>query len=194
MSANLEAFTRRLEECRRRWNHRSLEYVLQSARILAAARTAAKDERRWVRWLREGPRMNRSTAMRHLRVSRFMGHHNVALTQHFEKLSIAKIYSLSRTKPIVARRLAHDERIQSMSDVEFARHVRGYLPPSKRKPTTPNLFRSIMSGLEKVSRGIARWQRSRHMIPPGYRVRIRSRLRELLAAAAHVGKIHRRAL
>ena len=85
MLQGLGVFTRQLEECRHRWNRRSLEYVLESARILGAARKAAKSQRRWVRWLREGPRMGRATALKHERVASLWGR-NVSLRKHLESL------------------------------------------------------------------------------------------------------------
>ncbi len=193
MSGSLDAFTRQLEECRRRWNRHSLEYVLQSARILHAAKESSRNGRCWLRWLRQAAHINQSTACRHMRVADFLKR-NYALKHTFATLSLSKVYALSRTTPIVARRLAHDERVRAMRDSEFASFIQNYLPKSRRRPTAPNLFRSIMSGLEKAHRGIARWKRARRAIPSGYRGGIQSRLMELLAAASHLRQSGRRAL
>lgn len=193
MSGTLDAFTRKLEECRRRWNRHSLEFVLESAKVLRAAREAAQDGKRWMKWLRWDAHMNRGTAFRHLRVAEFL-ESDVALKQHCATLSISKVYALSRTRPIVAHRLLADDRVRSMTDVEFARFIRHYLPRAKRRPTAPNLLRAIMSGLEKAGRGIARWKGTRHAIPGEYRARIEARLRELLAAASHLRRTRRKAL
>jgi len=193
MSECLVVFTKRLEECRRRWNHRSLQYVLESARILGEARRAAKSERRWVRWLSEGPKLSRATALKHERVANLWGR-NVSLRKHLETLSIMKIYALSRAKPLVVQRLAADPRIQRMSDVEFGIFVRQYLPRTRRKPTAPNLYRRVMAGLNRVGQGIARWRDSRQAIPRDVRIQIQFRIRSLLAEAGHLRTVRRRAL
>lgn len=193
MSGSLNAFTRRLEECRRRWNRHSLEYVLESGRILHAARDLSRNQGRWLRWLRSEAHINQSTAFRHMRVADFLKR-DYALKHTFATLSLAKVYSLTRTKPVVARRLAHDDRVRAMTDAEFAQFFQHYLPTSNRTPTATNLFRSIMSGLEKADRGIARWKRARRAIPTEYRGGIQSRLRELLAAASHLRGSGRKAL
>jgi hypothetical protein len=41
----LTAYTRRLEECRKRWNRRTVQFVKEAALILRAARTTAQSER-----------------------------------------------------------------------------------------------------------------------------------------------------
>jgi len=193
MSGSLNAFTRQLQECRRRWNRHSLEHVLQSARILRAAKESSGNEGRWLRWLKREAHINQSTAFRHMRVADFLKR-NYALKHNFATLSLAKIYALSRTKPIVARRLAHDDKVRAMRDTEFARFIQHYLPKRWRRPTIPNLFRSIMSALEKADRGIARWKSDRRAIPTEYRGGIQTRLKELLAAASHLRGSVRKAL
>ena len=193
MSQNLGVFTKRLEECRRRWHHGSLEYVLESARILGEARNAAKTERRWTRWLREGPRMSRATALKHERVANLWDR-SVSLRKHLGTLSITKIYGLSRTKSLVAQRLAADPRVQRMSDVEFGLFVRQYLPRPRRKPTAPNLYRRVMAGLDRVGQGIARWRNTRQAIPRDIRLQIQFRIRSLLAEAGHLRTVRRQAL
>ena len=193
MNTTLAPFTRQLEECRRRWNQHSLDYVVESGRILQRARASCMDERTWVRWLSGDAHMHTATAYRHMRVNEFLSQ-SFALKRNFATLSLAKVYALSRTRPLVARRLSQDDRVRSMTDVEFSRYIRHYLPKSKRKPTVPNLFRSIMAGLEKVDQGISRWKGSHRAIPLEYRVRIRSRLRGLLAMADPLKRIRRKAL
>src|ERR1051325_8261826 len=69
---NLTRFTRRLEECRKRWHRRTVQYVVEVARIVRAARKAAKDERRWGAWIRNETHMNRTTVYRYLRVAKFL--------------------------------------------------------------------------------------------------------------------------
>jgi hypothetical protein len=193
MRAILMRFTRQLQECRRRWNRHSLDYVMGSGRILKRARAFCRDKRTWVRWLREDAHLHTATAYRHIRVDDFLSQ-SFALKRNFASLSLAKVYALSRTRPMVARRLVHDERVRSMTDVEFARHIRPYLPVSKRGPTTPNLFRSIMAGLERVKVAIERWKGSGRAIPGEFRMKIQLRLRELLVAATHLMKTRREAL
>jgi hypothetical protein len=193
MSRSLGVFTKQLVECRRRWNHRSLDYVLESARILGEAREAAKSERRWVRWLREGPRMSRATALKHERVANLWGR-NVSLRKHFETLSISKIYALSRAKPVVVHRLAADARVHDMPDAEFSLFIRQYLPRAHRKAAVPNLYACIMAGLDRVGQGIARWKSSRQAIPRDFRIQIQFRIRGLMAQAGHLRTSRRRAL
>jgi len=193
MVASLDVFTRRLEACRRQWNRGSLDYVLESAKILQEAKTAADNERRWLRWVTEAAHMSRMTATRHLGVAHFLSR-NVTLKRHCATISISKVYALSRTKPIVAHRMLSDERVRRMTDVEFAGLIRPYLPKTKRRPTVPNLLRSILSGLEKASRGIARWKGARTAIPPEHRSRIQLRLREMDATVGHLRALRRRAL
>src|SRR5918912_819718 len=117
---NMTRFTRRLEECRRRWHHNTVRYVVAVARIIRAARRAAKSERRWGEWIRKETHMNRATVYRYLRVAEFLKS-NVASKQHLVSLSIAKIYALSRVKPTLARQLIRSGKPERMSDVSFLR-------------------------------------------------------------------------
>jgi hypothetical protein len=69
---NLKRYTERLEECRRRWHHNTIRYVVGVARIVCAARKAVKDERRWCDWIRNEIHMNRTTVYRYLRIAEFL--------------------------------------------------------------------------------------------------------------------------
>src|SRR5687768_6769138 len=113
---NLTRFTRRLEECRRRWHRRTVQYVVEVARIVRAARRAAKDERRWGEWIRNETHMNRSTVYRYLEVAKFLKA-NVASKQQLVSLSIAKIYALSRLNRDQALELLESGTAEKLSDV-----------------------------------------------------------------------------
>lgn len=193
MDVRLEMCTKQLEQCRHRWNSHSLDFVLESAAILARAQVAAQNKRRWVRWLRSAAHMHPGTAYRHLRVARFLKG-SFALKRKCATLSLSKVYALSRTKPLVAQRLCEDEKVRSMTDANFAKFIRQYLPPSVLPPTKPNLFRSVMAGLTKARRGIERWKNTRIAMPMEFRSRILLRLREVTATLSHLRTYRKRAL
>jgi hypothetical protein len=176
---SLEAYTRQLEDCRRRWNRRSLDYVLESARILQAARRSAGTKRRWLRWLRTQVRMNPSTASRHLRVARFVGE-NFALKQSFASLSLSKVYALSTIEREAALRLVRDANVRRMTDMTFARYVRPFLPRRRRRATVPNLLRAVGAALTKAERAFDQWPRAKRAIPPDSRSRLLGQLNRLL--------------
>ena len=81
-----------------------------------------------------------------------------------------------------------------MSDVQFATFIRPYLPDRRRKPSVPNLFRSIMAGLDRVQQAIGRWRGSRSPIPWEFRLRIQTRMKDLASEAGQLRSMRRRSL
>jgi hypothetical protein len=153
MNNPMSSFTRRLLECRKRYNRHCLAYVLEAAAVLEESRRAVKANRRWLQWLDDEAGMARSTAQKYLRVAACI-RRNVSLRRHFERLSIAKVYALSRLRSASAARWARDPRIQAMSDVAFSRFIRPHLPACRR-PHAVNLMRSLMAGLGRASRVVS---------------------------------------
>jgi len=191
--ATLDQYTRQLQLCRQRWNGHTMEFVLRSAKILQAARNAAKDEERWVQWLRQEAGMHVSTAYKHLRVASAVGR-DFALRRNFATLSIAKVYALTRLKRAETLKLAKDPNVRIMSDRTFAEYILPFVPKRRRPPTIPNLRRSVLAGLEKALSGVMRWHRSKHRIPSEDRARIMSDIHRLLEAVATLRKASKTAV
>lgn len=171
----LSAYTRRLEECRKRWHRRTAGYVLEVARIVRAARRVAGDERRWGRWIREETRMNRVTVYRYLRVARFL-RANVYLKQQLVSLSIAKLYALSRLERTDAVKLVKNGKADKLSDVAFLRLTRPLLPQREKRVTLPNLSKSLVASIARLDHSVKRWQHSELVMPMALRMRLMSRL------------------
>ncbi|MBI3857272.1 MAG: hypothetical protein HY293_16420 [Planctomycetes bacterium] len=168
---NLSSYTRRLEACRKRWNRRTVRYVLAVARIIRAARRAAKDERRWGEWIRNETRMNRSTVYRYLRVAEFLKA-NVDPGQQLASLSIVKLYELSRLKRDQARRLLKNGSAKSMTDISFLRLVHDIQPRAKHRAIRPNLVRTVDSALIRLERSMNRWQQSGLSMPLSWQMKL----------------------
>jgi hypothetical protein len=172
---NLAPFTRRLEECRKRWNCRSLQYVLTAARIIRAARKAAKDERRWGLWIRKETHMNRSTIYRYLRVAEFLKA-NVFSKQHLASLSLAKIYALSRLKPDHARHMIQSGKARRMTDVSFLRLASRLHPKPPTRPILPNLFHALDAALVRLDRSLKMWLHSDLSMPLSLQMKLQTKL------------------
>jgi hypothetical protein len=172
---NLTRFTRRLEECRRRWHRRTVQYVVQVARIVRAARKAAKDERRWGEWIRKETHMNRTTVYRYLRVAKFLKA-NVDSKQQLVSLSIAKIYALSQMKPEQVKENLESGKAEKLSDVAFLRVARRLRPRIELRSTIPNLSKSTNAALGHLEASIRRWRHSALAIPVGLQMKLQSRL------------------
>jgi hypothetical protein len=183
----LTAYTRRLEECRKRWNRRTVQFVLEAALILRAARKAAKDERRWGQWIREEIRMNRTTVYRYLRVAKFLKE-NVDLGQHLVPLSIVKIYALARLKKEDAVALVRSGKAAALSDVAFLRLTRRLQPQPVIRATLPNLMKSLEASLVRLDRTIRRWHHSEQPMPVSVALRLKARLRSMERALDRMGK------
>jgi hypothetical protein len=114
-----------------------------------------------------------------MKVASFIGA-NVALKQHFASLSISKIYALTRLNPELIPELVSNPMVREMSDARFAEFIRPHIPGRKRRPSAPNLLRSILATLARAEKTVLRWQKSRDPIPGPYRARILARIQELL--------------
>ncbi len=181
----LAGLTRRMQECRRRWNRRSLDYVLESAGILHEARVAAKDRRDWNRWVREEVHMSTATAWRHLAVREFLDR-NVTYLKRFARLSLAKVYGLVRLSPKVVRKLLKDPRVGKLSEVALARLIDRHLPARRQRLSPSNACRSIMAALDRAGNGIDRWRRSGQGMPRRDYARITARIQELAHSVRRV--------
>jgi hypothetical protein len=175
---NLSSFTRRLEECRKRWHHNTVRYVVAVARIVRAARRAAKDERRWGEWIRNETHMNRTTVYRYLRVAEFLKA-NVSLKQHLASLSIAKLYALSRLKHDQAIRLIRSGRAASMNDVAFLRLASRLHPTPMTRSIRPNLVRSLESAMGRLELVVRRWEHSHVTLPVALQSKLQARLQAI---------------
>ena len=152
MDDKLDRLAAELADCREKENMRTLKYVLESARILRAARKAAR--RGFGLWLREKGHMDRATACRHLRVADFI-RQNVALTTHLESLSIAKVYALTTLKPKRARAILVGKEtfslpLNEMSDLQFRAEFRKRFPSTRKTPTWWQAFRRARADLSRA--------------------------------------------
>jgi hypothetical protein len=184
---NLSRFTRRLEECRKRWHYRTVRYVVEVALIVRAARKAAKDERRWGEWIRHETHMNRTTVYRYLRVAKFLKA-NVDLNQQLVSLSISKIYALARMKPEQAADFIKSGKAEQMSDIAFLRLTRRLKPKNLLRVTLPNLSKSLEASFVRLERCIGRWQHSALAMPATIQMRLQSRLHALSRTLERIGK------
>lgn len=158
MSERLDELARKLDECRKKGNKLSLEWVLESARILREAKAEAR--RGFGKWLQEQARMDRDTAYRHLRVSEFVNR-NADLNRHFANLSIAKIYSISRLDSETARGVIEggdpfSKPIEKLTDVEFHLEFRQKYPSPKKRRSRHNARTSLESAMARLERAIKR--------------------------------------
>jgi hypothetical protein len=184
---NLSRFTRRLEECRNRWHRRTVRYVVEVARIVRAARKAAKDERRWGEWIRNETHMNRSTVYRYLRVAMFLKA-NVDSKQQLVSLSIAKIYALSQLRQEQISEFLRNGKLERLSDVAFLKLTRRLKPRMPTRATLPNLSKSTEASVQHLERSIRRWQDSALTMPMALRARLRAKLHAISSALERIGK------
>jgi len=175
----LSVYTRELEECRRRWNRRSLRYVLAVARIIQRARKSVKDERRWCRWIREDVHMNRITVYRYLRVAEFLKA-NVSRVKQLEALGITRIFSLSRLPAAEAVRLLKDRKLLALDDVAFRRVVGQLVPRTRTRITLPNLKKAVEASLARLDAVLGRWRSSKVSLPSEVRATLLGRLRQFI--------------
>lgn len=174
----LTTYTRRLEECRKRWHRRTLGYVLEVALIVRAARKAAKDERRWGQWIREETHMNRTTAYRYLRVAKFVKA-NVSLRKHLVSISIAKLYALSSMNETQALSLIRSGKAERLPDVQFLRLTHHLSPKTPSRITMPNLLKALEASIARLDRSIKRWQHSEIAMPVATRMKLKSRIHSI---------------
>ena len=172
---DLSPFTRQVKECRRKWNRRTLQYILAVARIVRTAREAAGNYRRWCKWISESLKMNRSTIHRYLRVETMVGQ-NVASKQHFDHLSIAKLYALSRVKPERAMTLLRSSRTVRMPDREFLAMLRRWIPRTAQRPSPRNLMHAMSAAIGRIEQSMKTWHENSLVMSPGDLSRIQVRL------------------
>ena len=145
-----------LMNCRKRGNKVTLEYVLESARILAEAKSLAGAG--FGKWLVEQARMDRATAYRHLGVARFVKEH-VALTRQIATLSLAKIYAISglnsaQAVPVLTGKIKFSAPIDVICDVQFRREFRQLYPPKARRRTRLHVYQAAASALNRAERAV----------------------------------------
>lgn len=150
----LGELARELKACQAASRRLTLEYVLQSGRILAEARGIAG--RKFCRWVRENGRMSRITAFRHIRVAQFLGQ-NVSLMKHLRPLGLVKIYSLTTLPPETAARclsgeLRFTKPLTELNDVEFTREFRARFEPGARRNGAGRAFVGLMKELGRLYR------------------------------------------
>lgn len=172
---DLRSFTRQVRECRRKWNRRTLQYILAVARIVRAARDAAGNYRRWCKWISESLRMNRSTVHRYLRVETLVGQ-NVASKQHFDQLSVAKLYALSRVSPERATKLLRSTRTRRMPDREFLAMLRRWTHRNAQRPNPRNLISTMSAAIGRIEQSIREWHDNSLAMAPEELSRLQSRL------------------
>jgi len=170
----LAELAERLDMCRKRWNERTLEYVLESAQILGQAKAIAK--RDFGVWLRTHARMDSSTAENHLRVAR--------LVQRFPEL-IPKIASLNVSKAYVLAALDYDSAkrvlsgevrftrpLNDLNDVQFKTEIREKFPPPPKRRTRVHAYRSVMSTLHRAETELHRAGRFARRMTPAQRRKV----------------------
>jgi hypothetical protein len=186
MDARLAPLAVRLQACRRRGNRRTLECVLESAKILAEAKAISR--RDFGIWLRERAHMDRGTANRYLRVAGFV-RRNVSLMTQISNLSLTKICALSSLDSATAARLLSGrERLSApmdqLSDIEFHRELRGRHPAPRRRMNRENVFRQTWSLLIRLEKALFRAKGIRARMSPHQRNRIVEKVAHLSRAVA----------
>lgn len=182
---NLKPYTRRLEECRKRWHRSTVQYVLAVVRIVRAARRAAKTERRWGQWIRDETHMNRTTVYRYLRVAEFL-QANVDDRQQLIDLGIVKLYALSRLTREQARRVIKNGVAERLCEVSLLRMVRRIQPGIPVRATRPNLTKSVVAALGRLESSLRKWQHSDVSMPVALRARLQTRLNSMTRALGRI--------
>ncbi len=190
MERQLDELARRLQAFRRHGNKLTLEYVLESARILTEAKAIAKSG--FGGWLRDKARMDRETARRHLYVAQFVKG-NASLTSKIATLGIAKTYALSALDSVTARKYLTGEArfsapLDQLSDVQFRKEFRVRFPGARKRRTRAHVFRALLSALIRASRLSQRFFHPVHKLTPSQRRRIVDKIR-LLGHAVSEWKI-----
>lgn len=175
----LHVYTRKLAECRKRWNRGSLRYVLAAASILRRARVAARTKRRWGRWIDEETSMSKTTVYRYLKVALLIKA-NVSLMTLFEKLGLNKIFTLLPLRQKDVARILANRKLVRLSDIQFKTFVRRFKPGKAPKVSTPNLVRALDASLRRLDEAVLRWRTSHLTIPPEIRAQLVVRLKQLI--------------
>jgi hypothetical protein len=172
---DLSPYTKKVEDCRKRWNRQTLRYVVEVARIVRRARRAAKTHGRWCRWIKRELRMARSTIHRYLKVEAFL-RTNVASLEHLENLSIVKVYGLSLIPPERVAQVLRTRTALRRSDRAFMAGVRGWIPRKTPGPNPGNLISMMNAALLRVEETIRRWREADFVPDPAGRARLQSRI------------------
>ena len=152
----LNSLAVQLMNCRKRGNRLTLECAMESARILAEAKSIAGSG--FGTWLAEQARMDRATAYRHLGVARFLRGH-VALMRQIATLSLTKIYALSGIDSALAVRvltgqLKFSAPLETICDVQFRREFRRMFPPRVRRHTRHHVFQAAAGALARAEKAV----------------------------------------
>jgi hypothetical protein len=158
MEEQLRHLAVKLEACRRKAHRRTLEYVLESAKILARAKAVAGDA--FGRWLKEYGHMDHETARRHLRVARFV-ERNASLTSKIATLSISKTYALSTLDSVTAEKLLTgalrlSRPLENLTDLEFRKEFRARFPFPPKRRTRQHAFRAAHGALCRAHKELHR--------------------------------------
>lgn len=170
-----------LMNCRKRGNRLTLGSVLESARILAEAKSLAGAG--FGKWLVDQARMDRATAYRHLGVGRFVKEH-VALTRQIATLSLAKIYAISTLDSATAVRiltgqLKFSAPLDLICDVQFRREFREMFPPKQKRRTRQHVYQSAASALSRATKAVQEASRVVRAMTPLQRHKIELKIQAL---------------
>ncbi len=186
MGSSLDELAARLRVCRQKGNKLTLQCVLESAGILAEAKSIAKGG--FTRWLRNQAHMTGDTANHHLCVAEFVEAHP-ELTVEIATLSIAKIYALSTLESETAARLIRGDDtlsipLDQMSDLRFKNEFRSRFPRTKKRLTRQHAFQQLFNALLRVERVLAEDGRFAAKLTPSQLERLSERLQALIRLAS----------
>ncbi|MBV8881968.1 MAG: hypothetical protein JO332_18570 [Planctomycetaceae bacterium] len=151
---HLRPFTRRVLECRKRWNRTTLQYVLSVARIVREAGIKVRNQRRWCRWITQELGMNRATIHRYL----------------------AKIDALSRLDANRASRVLRSRKMRRMNDRDFLAVLRRCIPKHPQRANPKNLLSSMNAARGRIEKTLQAWKDSDLNLATDDRVQRQSRL------------------
>lgn len=171
-------YTRQVEECRKRWNRQTFEYVLAVARIVRRARDAGENQRHWCRWIRRELRMDPSTVQRYFRIEAFLKA-NADTYPHLKTLTISKVDALARLPLDDAKQLILDGSKLKMADRGFLRLIRRMLHRKPNRSTLANLTSLMEAAVRRVEVSVQKWNNSALTIPAELKARIRRKLHRL---------------
>jgi len=184
---DLRPYTKKVEDCRKRWNRQTLRYVVEVAKVVRRARRAAGSHGRWCRWIKQEIRMARSTVHRYLKVEAFL-RTNVAALQHLRHLSTVKVYGLSLLPTKQARNVLRKPNVLRKSERAFLMEIRRWIPRKPHRPNADNLIRMMNAALLRVEETIRRWQEVEFNMDPAVRARLQSRILAAEKALHHVAR------
>jgi len=170
-----------LMNCRKRGNRLTLEWVLESARILSEAKSIAGAG--FGRWLIEQARMDRATAYRHLGVARFVKQH-VALTRQIATLSLAKIYAISglnsaQAVRVLTGQIKFSAPLDLICDVQFRREFRNVFPPKAKRRSRLHVYQAAAGALSRAEKAVQEASRLVRTMTAVQRHKIESKIQAL---------------